>query len=41
MKLNSCIFGFGEIGLGGAAPAALSVGLPICSKWERREDTGF
>lgn len=35
------IVGFGEIGLGGAAELVLGVEFAICSKCERREDTGF
>lgn len=33
--------GFGEIGLGGVAVLFLDFKFAICSKCERREDTGF
>lgn len=41
VALNSWGFGFGEMGLGGGTTATFGVVLAICSKWERRDDTGF
>lgn len=38
---RSFILGLGESGLGGATALILSFEFAICSKWERREDTGF
>jgi hypothetical protein len=35
------IVGFGEIGLGGGTVLILGFEFAICSKCERREDTGF
>lgn len=39
--LNSCGFGLGDMGLGGGTAEILVVGFAICSKWDRKEDTGF
>ncbi len=40
MVSDPWIFGFGEIGLGGAA-VILGVDFAICSKCDRKDDTGF
>jgi hypothetical protein len=38
---DSYAVGFGDIGLGGGTAADFGIEWPICSKWERNEDTGF